>query len=334
MLIPDVFAPLCVLALHLLAFRRDMLRGWEVAGLVALAAFAVASHMGTLGLGAATLAAYVILRPFSARLRMPRPRLVAPAVALAAGVALALISNLVIAGKVAFTPGGVNFVFGRLVQDGVVQRYLADKCPDPSLRLCQYRDEMPNDASDWLWGWGTPLYKLGGPENFAPEAQTIVLATLQRYPGQHIATALRATLRQLVRLETGGGVNPHDTQHAVHDLQQYAPTVMPRFTAARQQRDLFDFVVINAVHVPLALAAFALLPLLIAFGAIGRVPPISTAPASTALFAMLANAAICGALSAVDGRYQNRVAWLALLAVAVAALSTRTPAVEQDLASR
>jgi hypothetical protein len=334
MLIPDVLAPVSALALHLLAFRRDALSRLESGGLVALLAFAFASHMGTLGLGAAMLAAYALLRPFAGRLRMARPRIAVPAAALGLGIALALFSNLAIAGKFAFTPGGINFVFGRLLQDGIVQRYLAEQCPDPSLRLCEHRAEIPDDANDWLWAWGTLFYKLGGPDEFGPEAQKIVVATLARYPGQHLATALQATGAQLLHLKTGGGVNPHDTQDAVWNLTRYAPGVMPRFKVARQQHDLFDFRLINILHVPIALGAFALLPLLLIAGIRRRVAPQAGALALTTLIALLANAAICGALSAIDDRYQSRMAWLAVLAVAIAANSLRIARVEGADATR
>ena len=41
------------------------------------------------------------------------------------------ISNWAITGTFAFTPGGVSFVFGRLVDDGIIDRYLHEQCPDP-----------------------------------------------------------------------------------------------------------------------------------------------------------------------------------------------------------
>lgn len=324
MLMPDVFASLAALALHLLAFRRDALRRAEAIGLVALVAFAVASHMATLALGAALFVAHLLVRPLAGRLRLPHPVLAWPALALAAGIALALFSNLVIAGRLAFTPGGIAFVFGRLVQDGIVARHLAERCPDPALRLCAYREALPDTADGWLWGWGSPLYKLGGPDAFAAEAHAIIVATLARHPVEHLAAALRAAARQLVRVRTGEGVNPHDMEHAVRALERYAPGVMPRFAAARQQQDLFDFTLLNRLHVPLALLALALLPAIVIAGARGRASPASAASAAFALsviFALLANAAICGALSNPNDRYQSRLAWLAPFAVAVAVLS-------------
>jgi hypothetical protein len=321
MLMPDIFAPLTVLALHLLAFRRDALSGREALAVGALVAAAIATHMGTLALGLGLLAAFAAFKPFARRLALPRPRLAAPALALVLGVTLALLSNFAITGKIAFTPGGSNFVFGRLVQDGIVARYMDERCPDPSLTLCAYRNDLPATADGWLWGWGSPLYKLGGPAAFAPEARAIILATLPRYPAAHVISAVEAAARQLVRLRTGEGVNPHDTEHAVRALARYAPDAMPRFEAARQQHDRFDFTLINLVHVPLALVCLALLPLMVLAARWRRIAPAPATLAFTVLMATLANAAICGTLSNPNDRYQSRIAWLAPFAFVIAAFS-------------
>jgi hypothetical protein len=96
---------------------------------------------------------------------------------------------------------------------------------------------------------------------------------------------------------------------------------MPRFDAAVQQRDGFDFGLINAVHIPLAFAAMLLL-------AAALVRPAAFAPplralALTVLLALLANAAICGALSNPNERYQSRIVSLALFAAALVLLARR-----------
>src|SRR5258708_36721355 len=104
----------------------------------------------------------------------PRRRLALPAAALLAGIGLALTSNAIIGGQFAFTPGGADFLFGRLVQDGIVGRYLDRVCPDPTLRLCAYRSELPASNDDWMWWSQSPFYKLGGWPEFTPEARPTI----------------------------------------------------------------------------------------------------------------------------------------------------------------
>jgi hypothetical protein len=312
MLMPDIFVPLAVLALHLLAFAQADLHRYEAPLLIAVVAFAIASHMSILALMAGLLLLFFALKSAASRVAMPRPRLDLPIAACACGVALALFFNLAIAGKFAFTPGGSSFLFARLLQSGIVARYLADRCPAPAIRLCAYRAELPQDADDWLWG-NSPLGKLGGWEAFEPEARWIILDSLLRYPLLHIRSAVQATAEQLVTLDTGEGLHAKDNWHAEGILQRFAPRAMASFRASLQQRDALDFTMLNLVHVPIALMASAMLPIFVVLLR-GRNPALA-ALALTVAFAILANAAICGIFSNPNARYQSRIAPLAVLTV-------------------
>jgi uncharacterized membrane protein len=88
--------------------------------------------------------------------------------------------------------------------------------------------------------------------------------------------------------------------------------------ASRQQHDGFDFGLINLVQVPVALAATAMLPISIFLFRRGE--PRLSRFATTVLFAILTNAAICGIFSNPNARYQSRIAPLAVLSVLLALL--------------
>jgi hypothetical protein len=278
--------------------------------------------MSILGMGLALLLAYAVMALPASRLDLPRPRLALPAAAVCAGIGLALTSNAIIGGQFTFTPGGADFLFGRLVQNGIVGRYLDRMCPDPTLRLCAYRNELPASADDWMWWSESPFYKLGAWKEFTPEAERIIVGTILTDPGAHIVTAVRNTLQQLVTVGTGDGVNPENNQHAEWVLSEHAPKAMARFRAAAQQRDLFDFTAINWVQVPLALLATASMPIIVVL--LRRRRPAVAALALSALLALLANAAICGIFSGPNARYQSRLAPIAALAALVAVLDVRS----------
>jgi hypothetical protein len=321
-LMPDILMSLSVLALHLLAFRHQSLHPVERAVLIVFIVAAIASHMATLGLACLIVLAFVVLRPLGPCLGLPRPRLRLPALALASGLLVAPLSNLLIAGTFAFTPGGPSFAFGRLLQDGIVARYLDDRCPDPTLRLCTVRHALPPTADEWLWNYDGGVHRLGGWREFEPEARRVIRETLIAYPGMHLVTALTATAEQFVTLKAGDGIRSRDNHHALGVLERLAPNVVPRFAASGQQHDAFDFTALNAIQVPLALACTILLALVIPLPR--RLVPRSTkALAFTVLLALIANAAICGALANPNDRYQNRLAWLAPFATLVAALRLR-----------
>lgn len=328
-LMPDILVPEAVLALYLLSFRASALRRHDVALLCATIAFAIASHMGTLGLMLGLIIVLLALRAVAHP--VAAGRLAVPALAVALGVALALLSNLAIAGRFAFTPGGATIAFVRLVDDGLAKRYLDDKCPDPTIRLCAYRDSLPAERDTWIWGTNSPLQKLGGWQEHDPEALRIFAETLLLYPGHHLKSALANTTEQFVRAQTGDGLAPWtwDTRWAI---ERYAPGLYGRFVAARQQTEPFELTWLNVVHVPVFLLSVAALPVL---AGLGRTRVRSSA-AVFALFvfvALLINAAICGVFASPNDRYQSRLAPLATLAVTIAALGWRTrPRPRHDLA--
>lgn len=319
-LMPDIFFPAAVLSLHLLAFRHDALTVLERAALAGVIAFAIPTHMAILGLCLGLVAALLLL-PRIRALALPPPRLRIAGAAVAAGIALCPLSNLAITGHFAFTPGGTSFLFGRLVQDGIVARYLADSCPDESIALCAFRGQLPATADDWLWG-ETPFYKLGGWQNYEPEERRIIVATLRRYPAAHVATAAKAALDQFLAVRTGEGVNPHDTWHTQWTLQRLTPGALERWKATPQQQRRFDFTLINRLHVPFALLCVAALGVIVVAGR-RRMAPYLLALAMTVLLALAGNALICGVFSNPNDRYQSRLAWLAPFALVIAMLVQR-----------
>jgi ABC-type amino acid transport substrate-binding protein len=321
-LMPDVLFPLAVLALYLLAFRLDALSMLERVSLCALIAFSMASHMALLGLALALMAGLYLLasiRPF----RLPKPRLALAGLAIAVGVLTSPLSNLAITGKFAFTPGGVSFLFGRLVEDGIVTRYLDTHCPDGSLRICAYRNEISRGYDDWLWANDSPFWKLGGWQGHAAEERRIILATLATNPLTHLEYAGRHFAQQLTRFATEVSIKRAENAPTFDTFRDLLPQLYPALSAARQQAAPFDVSPLNALHIPAAIIF-----ILILLGGIGyrnRIPyrEPEVALAVTVLLALVVNAAICGVFSHPADRYQSRLIPLVAIAVFVNAAALR-----------
>jgi hypothetical protein len=310
-LLTDIFAGLAVLALHLLVFGRT-LGCCERWGLVGLVAFAAATHSATLAL-LAGLTILVFVVAFLARSVISPARVRRAGVALGLGVVLTLAANYAVSGRFAFTPGGYGILFGRMLQDGIVSRYLADHCPDPRLQLCPFRDQIPRDADAFLWGEGV-FNRLGRFAGLGEEMRTIVLGSLREYPLLQLQTALAATAKQMVKVGSGEGVIDR-MWHTYGIMERYTPSVVPAMRAARQQHGEPGFDAINRVHVPIALASTALLPFLVAAGLRWAALAALSRLAATVTIALLANAFVCGALANPHDRYGARLVWLAPLIV-------------------
>ncbi|HEX5507518.1 MAG TPA: hypothetical protein VFX37_03350, partial [Pseudolabrys sp.] len=314
-LLTDIFCGLGVLALYLVVMRGDALRWWECIALIVLAAVSAATHSATLAVQLAILAAGLLLSLFF-RARVPLTGIARGIAALALGAVMVFAAGFAVAGKLAWTPGGFALSFGRMLQDGVVARYLNDHCPDPALRLCAYKDQLPRDAD--VWFWGSDLFdKLGRFAGLGAEMQKIALESLIDYPIMQIETAAVATAKQLVDVRTGEGVL-NSIWHTYAIIEAHTPWAVPAMHAARQQKGEISFAAINRLQWPAGLLSMALLPIIaIVYARRKQLSDIGEL-AATVTLAILANAFVCGALSNPHDRYGARIVWVATLVVAIA----------------
>ncbi len=312
-LMPDLFAGLAVLSLYLLLFKQAALSRFERYGLIALIVFASAAHNATFAVMIALTAAaaffFMIHRKLleAAGLKLAAVALVASAVAVPS-------VNFIYSGQLAWTPGGSSFIFSRLVQDGIAQRYLADNCPDPTIKLCKFEKQMPKTADDFLWHQGPkgPFVSIGGWVDGADEMRRITLDSLTMYPWMHVKTALSSTGLQLVLVKSGDGL-VREVWSAYEAIARLYPESNVAVNTSRQRFNLIQRTIdfMNTFHVPITLGSMALLPLLLLLAwRRGHLTDMDKL-AATLILALLANAFVTGVLSNPHHRYGARVAWTA-----------------------
>jgi hypothetical protein len=317
LLLTDIFAGLAVLAAHLLIFADGRLRRWERGGLILLVAFSAATHNATLAivlalLGAATLARWWFGVGSAAGI-------LRGLVATVLGAALVVGSNYLVARQLAWTPGGLALSFGRMLQDGIVDRYLGDHCPDRHLRLCTYRSVLPPTADEFFWsGEGSLFDYLGGFDGLGAEMDEVVVGSLRDYPLLQRQTAFVAGVRQLFRIATGAGV-VNTIWHTYWAIDTFAPSAHHDMWAAHQQHDGIDFTMINRIDVPVGYASMIVLLVTLVLGwRSAAFADLGLLAASTTTV-LLANALVCGVLSNPHDRYGARLIWLGPLIAALLA---------------
>jgi hypothetical protein len=316
-LLTDIFAGLAVLALHVLVMHPDRLARWERIALLAVIAFAAATHSATLMLLLALIAAGLVLGLFF-RSRISFAQSGHVGLTLALSVVLVFAANYFVAQRLAWTPGGIGLTFGRMLQDGIVARYLNDHCPNPKLRLCEHRAELPTDADMFFWGEGV-FNRLGRFAGLNDEMREIVLGCLQDYPSLEIRTAVADWAKQLVLVRTGYGIN-NEIWHTYGMIQNFVPSARADMEAARQQRGELGpvFEVVNRVHVPVTWTAMVLLIGLCGLGVVySRFNDLGWL-AATVTLAILLNALLFGVLSGPHDRYGARLAFMAPLVLLMA----------------
>ncbi|HKD22182.1 MAG TPA: hypothetical protein VKB71_09215 [Rhizomicrobium sp.] len=315
---PDIFAPLAVLSLYLLAFHHDVLAGWRSWLIIAVAILSIAVHPSHLLLGDGLLAmivAYRVVLWAAKRNDWPSVEIARPVLACVFGLALIVASNFTLTREVFVSRAGPVFVFARLLQDRIVMRLLDDTCPDAHYRLCAYKEVLPRTADQWLWGRGSPFLALGRFEGTSAESSRIVWDSFVRYPALQLEVALGDAAHQFVTFRTGDQIEPQEWV-LLHPLGEFIPRQLRAYLAARQQQGGIDFRPINLLH--LTVAWLSLLGLVAAFAVAWRRRERKSAVFfGFILAALVSNAVICGALSNPHDRYQSRLIWLAPFGLAL-----------------
>lgn len=315
MLLTDIFAGLSVLSLFLLIVGGHRISGVEKISLFVFTAFAAATHSATLGVLLGLCAVGWMTRPLVG-LRLPLSGLAQASLSIVAGGLMLVSANYALSGKWAWTPGGYGVAFGRMMQDGIVARYLDDHCPRERFKLCPYRKELPATADEFLWG-NSMFNTLGRFEGMNDEMSYIVVHSLADYPAWQAGAALRAIGQQLLHVATGEGANGW-IPHTYGIIERYIPAQVAPMRAARQQHWDVNFDYINWLHVPVALVSMlALLGLLGHALAIRRLDDL-TLLAATVTLALLGNALICAVISGPHDRYGARMVWVATFVVLMA----------------
>jgi hypothetical protein len=327
LLLTDIFAGLAVLAIYLLVFCARNISRMEKAGLFAMLAFSGATHTATFAVMLGLVITGWLVWPLLRR-QLDVAGLTMSSAALVMAAALLLAGNYALSKQVAWTPGGYGILFGRMLQDGIVKRYLDDHCAVTAFKLCPHRTELPATADEFLWA-NSVFNRLGRFAGLNDEMRAIVLGSLRDYPAMQARTALAATAAQLGMMQTGEGT--HDKLwHTYGIIERFIPGEIAAMRAAHQQRGLLNFEAVNAIHVPVALLSLAAMIGVLVVSLWRRRLDRYTLLAATIMVACLGNAFVLGAVSGPHDRYGARIVWIAVFAALALLLRWAGKAAAQD----
>ncbi|MBR0647421.1 hypothetical protein [Plastoroseomonas hellenica] len=316
---PDALTAPGLLALFLVLAGA---RGVRLAAAAALVALAAASHVTHVLILFAAIGAVAALG-----LAPWRQALLAAALVLA-GAGGVIGANRLLSGHAEYVRGGEVFLAARLAGDGLLQRELAARCPDPALPLlCAALPVMQRDADEFLWEGNSPLRP--GGDFFAASAEMRIAnaATMAGFWPDWVAASLARAARQVLAVRAGDGLE--------RELMRiFAPRLAPLLgedaaraaLASRQLQEELAEHPVTLVPVPAALLGLALAPLLLAILRQRRAWP-AYRPAllllAVVLAGYLANALAIGFGGSVHPRYAARIVWLLPLAAGAALAAHR-----------
>jgi hypothetical protein len=307
-----------ILAIAGLTVADGTLRRAERLVLAVLLCFAITAHYSHLPLALVLAVLAVVLR--AALL----PGLVRPVLWIGVPIAAAIAANgafsLATFGESSITPKRYPFLLARSLEDGPARYYLQEACGHIDYAVCElYGTNPPGSVQAFLWGYDG-IERRATLEQFRriqDEELTIVAEAVRAYPLIQTQRALGNWWRQIHMI-------------SMSDLGWNHLVVADDGRFARQSNRQVSSRAINLILTNLQTGVVVLsvlaLAVVLGFGR-GRLSRGHLVAGALVLAGLLTNAAICGALSAPDDRYQARVVWLIplLALLALPALQQRTP---------
>jgi hypothetical protein len=306
---PDVFTPLLVLGIDLLCFGWERLRAAERILVCALVWLAIVSHGSNLLLAGAL--AVVVAAVSWLRRRPLREGWGAVARLAGLGIAAALstvLLNDALLGEPTLGGRRPAFLLARALADGPARTYLEQHCGELDLAICSHADRLPDNVRDALWSPGSVWGSASQAERqrLRDEEMQVVLAGIRSDPWGQLGASLHNAWEQMntFGLQGSYALDPYITAR----IGEALPNGVDRFYESRQARlalhqEFFGW--IHRVAAWLSLAAVVVLRWIPRPDS-RRLVDLSVLTAS----ALVANAAITGALSNVEDRYQSRIVWL------------------------
>ena len=298
--VPDILAGITIAGALALTVFFDRIGIAMRMTLIVLIAFCITTHGGNLPIALSVLVAGAV-----ANFTLQRPPL-----GLAVRQALWFVSPLVLAvaallgtsyvafGEASLAPKRYPIQLARSVSDGPGAWHLRDHCATERYAICEiFGPNPPRHVRDFLWSENGVRYRATPEqmERIRAEESTIVRRAAMEYPLHQLSRSAINIVWQFVDF---------GTDDLAFGRRIVGETDDPSLVRAHP-----DNLLLKTVSEVLIYFGFAA-SIVLLFVLRRRLKSVEVAAISVAAVGLLANAAVCGVLSAVTDRYQGRVAWI------------------------
>jgi hypothetical protein len=249
----------------------------------------------------------------------------APGALLVLGIGLLLLPNYLAHRELVIARGNGTFLLAKLLDDGPGLDYLAAECRIQHYSICshipairQHQEavsSMQTNISTMAWFlWGGPREAAGDWDGLRPYAGSVAVAAILHEPGRFVLASLKGFAHQLVLFGTGDGLGEYGPNTLISFvLRNFFPSgVNQSYLTSRQQTGRLNLAIISDLHKTIVI--ISLVSIMIVIVGVFRSEPPLAVTATTLLFAVIANAAVTGALSTPIDRYQSRISGLVVVA--------------------
>ncbi|MXP29387.1 hypothetical protein GRI58_11190 [Porphyrobacter algicida] len=338
MLMPDIYSGMLILSLAtLIVFWARLSRRERV--LLALACGIMASFHTTILLLTIVIGLLGGLLWLLGRISWQAAMMPIPIVLIAVLGNLAF--NVSVERALRTQPMSPPFLSARLTEDGPGLAYLRETCPTKpnSWELCQHLANLPQPSDYFLWSdrEGQGVFQVATAaqqKRMAREDKRFALAVLKYEPGTVIGTSVQGAIKMLVGFDLANFNYPGSRVDGL--AIRYPASIAADIATTRAARNTMPTSFSVVATIVTSLGALLVVMWYLSRAAIRRdfSKDDIAIYCALVLVAILANDAICGALSTAHARYQMRLIWLLPFVGAVVLTMRKVESAKRTRATR
>lgn len=143
------------------------------------------------------------------------------------------------------------FLLGKMCENGMLQKYLAENCGSKDLKICEFQHSIPNAPWAFIWNEDGPMRKMGGWDA-TKEEYDYILKDMITSPKYILALGLKSiehTGRQLAAIGIGDGLNAHgDKSNIFWKVQEHFSHEEAEFLTSKQNISRFRWDAMNGFY--------------------------------------------------------------------------------------
>lgn len=210
------------------------------------------------------------------------------------------------------------FVMANLINGNVMKPYLKEYCDEKQYPLCDALDSLPDKHYIFLWESNSPLYD--NCKNMQEcwlqkdkEYGVIIndLLSVPKYRNMVIKQGLHNFVKQLYHFDMDGREHIREGHPSYSGIKSHFKDDFEYYRAARQAYRRIEFHTLSVIQRIVVAMSAVFLILALCIPSIRKLLNVKIFVFIGFVFlSLITNAFVCGTLSGVVNRYQNRIIWL------------------------